>query len=586
MEASTAGLSLLWDLSSYTFSLYSVPTSLAGAAVLVLGFVALVRERGAPVSIAFFLLNVLAAEWLSSYSLVYSSTTEAVALWWVKAAHLGVIFIPAAVYHFTVTALRIHLEHKVAIWATWMTSALFFTAMATGDAFIGQVRRYWWGFYPDYGWLSVPFLLFFFSVMVASLRHYWIEQHKAPPGTHKLRTRSLLVAFAVAYIGSLDYVAAFRVALYPFGYLPVLAFIVLTARAMYRYRLVDITPAFAAREILDAMADAVLVLDRDGIVRVVNPAACQLLRSTERRLLGQSIEALTPTISTTAGLGPMIRSGSIRGHEISIATAEQVTILSVSSLLMRDARDQPVAVVVIARNITGHRKAEEEVRRHGEWQAALYELNGAITSTLDLTFVLNLLVEKIRDLLSDSPVVRVQLFNAETGALVTAASLDRDEHEWGGDRWASGRELPRLVFESKAPLVIADVQNNPGIENQEFYRRHGLICYLGVPLIAKDEVLGVLSIYTTDRHRFTSAEVEFLTALVGQAAIAIHNSRLREQIERQSAEPRDAGQGTHEKDNVVTLTPHTRRTGSPDRTDASGWRHGSDVIETRQAPEP
>lgn len=570
MEASIAGPSQLWDLSNYTFSLYAVPTSLAGAAVLVLGVFALVRERGAMVSVTFFLLNMLAAVWLSSYSLVYSATTEAVALWWVKAAHLGVILIPAAVYHFTVTALRIHLEHKVAVWATWITSALFFTAMATSDAFIGQVRRYWWGFYPDYGWLSVPFLVFFFSVMVASLRHYWIEEHRAPPGTHKLRTRSLLVAFAVAYIGSLDYVAAFRIALYPFGYLPVLAFIVLTARAMYRYRLVDITPAFAARELLDAMADAVLVLDREGTVRVVNPAACQLFGTTERQLLGQPVDALTRTISTTAGLGAMIRSGSIRDYEVSIATAEQPTILSVSSLLMRDARDQPVAVVVIARNITGHRKAEEEVHRHGEWQAAFYELNGAITSTLDLTFVLDLLVQKIRGLHSDSPVVRVQVFNAETGALETRASANLNDHHWAGDRWASGRDLPWVVFESKAPLVIADVQNNPGIENHEFYRRHGLISYLGVPLIAKDEVLGVLSIHTTDRHRFTSAEVDFLTALAGQAAIAIHNSRLREQLERHSAKLQDASEGRHGKDNVVRLTPHARRTGPPDRPDATG----------------
>jgi PAS domain S-box-containing protein len=504
-------------------------------------------------------MNVLAAVWLSCYSLAYSATTEPVAGWWVKAAHLGVIFIPASVYHFTLTALRIHREHKAALWATWTISGLFFTVMAAGDGFIAGVRRYWWGFYPEYGWSSVPFLVFFFGMMVVSLKHYWIEYHKAPLGTHKLRTRSLLVAFAVAYVASLDYVAAFRVPLYPFGYLPVLVFSVMTARAMYRYRLVDITPAFAAREIIDAMADAVLVLDRDGMVRVVNPAACHVFGSSERRLLGQPFDALTSAVSTTEGLGELIRSGSVRDREVSIAGADQATILSVSSSVMRDARDEAVAVVVIARDVTRHKKAEEEARRQVQWQAALYEINTAVTSTLDLRFVLHLLVENIHRLLSYSAAVRVQLFDQETGALDGTASRDLEDSDWAGDRWASGRDLARVVLESKAPLVVADVQHNPGIANREFYRRHRVVSYLGVPLLAKEQVLGVLSLYTTERHRFTGEEVEFLATLVGQVALAIHNSRLLEQIKRHSAQREDAHGGWHGEDNVVTLAPSLRR---------------------------
>ena len=558
MEATIAGLLQLGDPSNYAFSPYAVPTALAAVAVLVLGVLALVRERGATVSVTFFFMNSLAAVWLGSYSLVYSATTEQVALWWVKAAHLGVIFIPAAVYHFTVTALRIQPEHKTFVRLGWITSALFFLAMAPSDAFIARVRRYWWGFYPDYEWLSIPFLLFFFGMLAASLRHFWIEYHKAPPGTHKLRTKSLLVAFAIAYIGSIDYVAAFQIALYPFGYLPILGFIAMTARAIHRHRLVDVTPAYAARGIIEAMADALLVLDRDGMVRVVNPAACQLFGSSERQLLGQPIEALTSAISPTGRLGELIRSGSLRDHEVTLGTGEQVAILSVSSFLMHDEGDELAAVVVIARNVTRHKKAEEQVSRQREWQAALYEINGAITSTMDVRSVLNLLVDKIDHLLPYSAAVRVQLFNIATGTLEGFASRNIDESDWVGDRWGSRRSLAQVVFESKAPLLIADVQTNPGIENQDFYRRHGLVSYLGVPLIAKEEVLGVLSFYTTERYRLTSDEVEFLTTLVGQTAIAIHDAQLAEQIQRQST-GFDEDTKKPVKDNVVTLPSPTKR---------------------------
>src|SRR5207247_328383 len=82
------------------------------------------------------------------------------------------------------------------------------------------------------------------------------------------------------------------------------------------------------------------LLDRDGMVRVVNPAACQLFGSSERQLLGQPIEALTSAISPTGRLGELIRSGSLRDHEVTLGTGEQVAILSVSSFLMHDERDE------------------------------------------------------------------------------------------------------------------------------------------------------------------------------------------------------------------------------------------------------
>jgi GAF domain-containing protein len=48
--------------------------------------------------------------------------------------------------------------------------------------------------------------------------------------------------------------------------------------------------------------------------------------------------------------------------------------------------------------------------------------------------------------------------------------------------------------------------------------------------------LGVLNLYTKEDHEFTDEEVEFLTAVAAQAAIAIHNARLHEETERRGRE--------------------------------------------------
>jgi GAF domain-containing protein len=65
-----------------------------------------------------------------------------------------------------------------------------------------------------------------------------------------------------------------------------------------------------------------------------------------------------------------------------------------------------------------------------------------------------------------------------------------------------------------------------------FARKYGLVSYLGVPLIVKDEFIGNLVIYTKEQHEFTVEEIEFFTIVARQAAIAIHNARLYEETER------------------------------------------------------
>src|SRR5207302_4077016 len=87
-------------------------------------------------------------------------------------------------------------------------------------------------YYPRYNVVSTaPFLAFFFGMLVLSMAHYWTEYRNAAPGTHRRRIGSLRIAFAIGYIGILDFVAAYGIRIYPFGYFPVLDFIVVAVRA-------------------------------------------------------------------------------------------------------------------------------------------------------------------------------------------------------------------------------------------------------------------------------------------------------------------------------------------------------------------
>ena len=62
------------------------------------------------------------------------------------------------------------------------------------------------------------------------------------------------------------------------------------------------------------------------------------------------------------------------------------------------------------------------------------------------------------------------------------------------------------------------------------------------PLIAQNRVIGVLSFYSREERRYGEEEKSFLRSLAGQAAVAIHNSELYEQIHRQAAALEKANQ--------------------------------------------
>jgi len=196
------------------------------------------------------------------------------------------------------------------------------------------------------------------------------------------------------------------------------------------------------------------------------------------------------------------------------------------------------------------RKIQEQ-RQH---QTALYDLNLAITSTLDLPSVLRTLLEEIAALFPSCG-ASVEWINRNTGALEPIAH--RNLGHAGGSAAPMETGLPLVVLTHQAPLTIANTHIDPRTGNPEFFRIHDFISYLGLPMTAKGETFGVLSIYIRDERGFGSEEMAFLTALVNQAAIAIYNSRLFEQTRNQAAE---LERSNKIKDEFLGVMSHELRT--------------------------
>ncbi|HXG51620.1 MAG TPA: ATP-binding protein [candidate division Zixibacteria bacterium] len=544
---------MLLQTENYAANLQALPVFLTAIAAAALGLViAAVEKRQA--AVPFLAMTLAVAVWLLSYALAYCARVESVAVAWASVGQAGVTAIPAAFYHFTASVLGVHEKRKRSIGLCWLLSGLFLCTVAWTNGFVAGVYLYSWGYYVRYGWIGAAFLLYFFAAIAWSLQAYRLGFRTAGSSTGKLRSKALFTAFCVGYLGAVDYLPAFGVPLYPVGFLPVLASIVLAARAVRRYRLIDVTPAFAAEQVINAMADALLILDHEGIVRVANPAACRLFERQQNRLIGSPVGELG---SRWAGACPdlerRILAGSLREVELALpAAANGVTHVSVSSFPMIGEDHRPVAFICIFRDISQQRKSQEELRRHAERQAALYEINRAITSTLELEAVLNLLLDRLERLLPHTAVT-VMLLGKQGEDLSKVGCRGIAPDAWKIEERARGQHP---VLSRKEVLFVPDIRQS-GLPDCDVFARNGFVSCLGVPLMAKDAVFGVLSFYRREPGEFSEEELYFLRNVAAQTAVAIDNSQLYEQARRQAV---DLERANRVKDEFLSVMSHELRT--------------------------
>ncbi len=357
----------------YAFSPSAIPV--AATAILIIAFglrVALRRFSAAGAS--FLTLTIVVGIWMAAFTGMYSATDAEGALIWARRAYLGVPFIPAAIYWFTIEVLRIEQRRRLAHVAAW-TIAAFFSAIAVStDFLIPRVQPYWWGFYPRYDvGVSVPFLLFFGGYLVASMLEFVVAYPRAR-GAEKIRIRAFIVAFFIAYLGCVDYLAKYGIAAYPFGYLAILGFVFVAGRTIRKYDLVALTPSLAAPEIIRTMADVLLVCDREGRIEFANRAAAEILGYEERELAGKRIDEL---LAQEGDLSSKLQRRSLRNDEYVFASSngERVDLTLSIAPVVHDG--VPAGAVIIGRDMRDRKRAEREVLQ------AVTLLQSTLDSTAD-----------------------------------------------------------------------------------------------------------------------------------------------------------------------------------------------------------
>src|ERR1700723_3791004 len=165
--------------------------------------------------------------------------------------------------------------------------------------------------------------------------------------------------------------------------------------------------------------------------------------------------------------------------------------------------------------------------------AVLYDAGQAVLSTFDLDEVLQRILEIAHDYFHLRNVAIV-LLDQKSQQLYVRSQIGWDE---GQDKvlLPLGQGITGAAALKKQPVYAPDVSQDP----RYFCSAKSTRSELAIPLMVRDEVVGVLDCQSDRVHHFDHETIELLTLFSTQASIALQNARLYS-LERQRARQLEA----------------------------------------------
>lgn len=156
---------------------------------------------------------------------------------------------------------------------------------------------------------------------------------------------------------------------------------------------------------------------------------------------------------------------------------------------------------------------------------ALSKVANLITSGLYLEELLRLIVHVTAEIMN-SKISSLMLLDPDKKELVVKATQSISEDYNKKPNVKLGEGIAGIVAQENKPICVMDVKEDERYLNRDIAKKESLVSLASVPLAVKGKVIGVLNCYTSKKHKFTKHEIDLLTALANQAALAIENAEL------------------------------------------------------------
>jgi PAS domain S-box-containing protein len=316
--------------------------------------------------------------------------------------------------------------------------------------------------------------------------------------------------------------------------------LIATVRTLLRVRRTEQESEERFRLLMDSAPILVSGFDAAGRVALFNRACEELTGLRRHDVLGQSraAEFLPPAWHPWLNNREVVSDPTPAEARWQSATGARVIE---SQAFFIPAGDGRRTLVQVGRDITERKQTDEALERRSAQAKSMVEVARAITSSLDLPAVLDLIVDRVRELLG-IPRASIAVIEPETSdaviRFVAYRGMKANFKELRPLHWRDGT-TPTAIHERR-PVWSADLLNDPAFtltpSTRATVEAEGYRAVLSVPLLASDRALGALAVYRDAPGPFTDEEVDLLQIFAAQAAVAIRNAQLYAEAQRRQRE--------------------------------------------------
>jgi PAS domain S-box-containing protein/putative nucleotidyltransferase with HDIG domain len=215
------------------------------------------------------------------------------------------------------------------------------------------------------------------------------------------------------------------------------------------------------------------------------------------------------------------------------------------SIAIPDNPENYNRILVTIMDITERKRAEEQIRVQVRYLAALRAVDMAISASMDLPITLRVLLNQVHQQLM-AQAVSILILDQHTQTLRYAAGIGFKTNAIESTNLRLGQSGAGQAALERRIVTIENLDVKGAWTPTKDFELEEFTSYMGIPLVSKGTVKGVLELFGRKPFVQDSAWMGLLESMAGQAAIAIENATLMDEVQKVNVNLRSAYDATIE----------------------------------------